>query len=98
MRLSRLSWSFKGKVDGFQICDEDEVKIGESRNRYHHYFLIKGYGKEKGFVVKAYVDTANGKGHGLGLSRVDAAVKKYGGYVTRASEDGAFSTEILLPQ
>ncbi len=56
-----LSWSFKGKADGFQICDEDGVKIGESRNRYQHYFLIKGYGKEKSFVVKAYVDTANGK-------------------------------------
>ena len=42
--------------------------------------------------------TTKGEGHGLGLSRVDSIVKKYGGYVTRASEDGAFSTEILLPQ
>lgn len=42
--------------------------------------------------------TTKGEGHGLGISRVDSAVKKYGGYVTRASEDGAFSTEILLPQ
>lgn len=42
--------------------------------------------------------TGKGEGHGFGLSRVDAIVKKYGGYVTRASEDGAFSTEILLPQ
>lgn len=42
--------------------------------------------------------TTKGEGHGLGLSRVDAVVQKYGGYVTRASEDEAFSTEILLPQ
>lgn len=42
--------------------------------------------------------TTKGEGHGLGLSRVDSIVKKYGGYVTRASEDEAFSTEILLPQ
>ena len=42
--------------------------------------------------------TTKGKGHGLGISRVDSIVKKYGGYVTRASEDEAFSTEILLPQ
>lgn len=42
--------------------------------------------------------TSKGEGHGLGLSRVDSIVKKYGGYVTRASEDEAFSTEILLPQ
>ncbi len=41
--------------------------------------------------------TTKGEGHGFGLSRIDAIVKKYGGYVTRASEDGAFSTEVLLP-
>ena len=42
--------------------------------------------------------TTKGEGHGLGLARIDAIVKKYGGYLTRASEDGAFSTEVLLPQ
>lgn len=42
--------------------------------------------------------TTKGEGHGFGIARTDAIVKKYGGYLTRASEDGAFSTEILLPQ
>ena len=42
--------------------------------------------------------STKGDGHGLGLSRIDAIVNKYGGYVKRASEDGAFSTEVLLPQ
>ena len=42
--------------------------------------------------------TSKGDGHGFGLARVDAVVRKYGGYLTRASEDGAFSTEVLLPQ
>jgi C4-dicarboxylate-specific signal transduction histidine kinase len=42
--------------------------------------------------------TTKGEGHGFGIARIDAIVKKYGGYLTRASEDGAFSTEILLPQ
>ncbi len=42
--------------------------------------------------------STKGDGHGFGLSRIDTIVKKYGGYLTRASEDGAFSTEILLPQ
>ena len=42
--------------------------------------------------------TTKGAGHGYGLARVDAIVQKYGGYLTRASEDGAFSTEVLLPQ
>jgi DNA-binding LytR/AlgR family response regulator len=35
--------------------------------------------------------------HGLGLLRVDRIVRKYGGWLKRAGEDGAFSTEILLP-
>lgn len=35
--------------------------------------------------------------HGFGLMRVDKMVEKYRGYVRRSSEDGAFTTEILLP-
>ncbi len=35
---------------------------------------------------------------GLGLVRVDAIVERLGGYLSRNSEDGAFTTEILLPQ
>lgn len=47
---------------------------------------------------KTHFKTSKGDGHGLGLTRIDAIIKKYGGYLTRASEDGAFSTEVLLPQ
>jgi len=35
--------------------------------------------------------------HGFGLLRVDRLVDKYGGYIKRRDEEGAFSTEILLP-
>lgn len=35
--------------------------------------------------------------HGFGLMRVDRLVDKYEGYVKRRDEEGAFSTEILLP-
>ena len=41
--------------------------------------------------------TTKGAGHGLGLVRVDAIVERLGGYLSRNSEDGAFTTEILLP-
>jgi two-component system sensor histidine kinase AgrC len=41
--------------------------------------------------------SAKGEHHGFGLLRVDHLVDKYGGYLYRADEDGAFSTEILLP-
>ena len=42
--------------------------------------------------------TTKGEGHGFGLGRIDSIVERLGGYITRASEDGAFTTEILLPQ
>jgi len=42
--------------------------------------------------------TTKGEGHGFGLVRMDAIVERLGGYLARNSEDGAFTTEILLPQ
>ena len=42
--------------------------------------------------------TSKGKGHGLGLIRIDAIVERLGGYLSRNSEEGAFTTEILIPQ
>lgn len=66
----------------------------EMKGNYLYFALTNTAKGEK----KHSFRSTKGKGHGLGLSRVDAAVKKYGGYVTRASEDGAFSTEVLLPQ
>ncbi|MGI6254401.1 MAG: sensor histidine kinase [Acutalibacter sp.] len=48
--------------------------------------------------VNGRFSTTKGKGHGYGLTRMDAVVKRLGGYLRRASEEGAFTTEILLPQ
>ena len=42
--------------------------------------------------------TTKGEGHGFGLQRIDAIVERLEGYISRNSEDGAFTTEILLPQ
>lgn len=42
--------------------------------------------------------STKGAGHGFGLVRMDAIVKRLGGYLSRNSEDGAFTTEVLLPQ
>lgn len=42
--------------------------------------------------------SAKGDGHGFGLIRIDHIVEKHDGYIRRGSEDGAFTTEILLPQ
>ena len=42
--------------------------------------------------------TTKGEGHGLGLVNIDTIVERLDGYITRNSEDEAFTTEILLPQ
>ena len=42
--------------------------------------------------------SSKGEGHGFGLVRIDAIVERLDGYISRNSEDGAFTTEILLPQ
>lgn len=42
--------------------------------------------------------STKGQGHGFGLARMDAIVARQDGYISRNSEDGAFTTEILLPQ
>ena len=42
--------------------------------------------------------STKGEGHGFGLVRIDAIVDRFDGYLSRNSEDGAFTTEILLPQ
>ena len=42
--------------------------------------------------------SSKGSGHGYGLIRIDRIVAENGGYLSRNSEEGAFTTEILLPQ
>ena len=50
--------------------------------------------KKQGNLFKS----TKGEGHGLGLIRIDTIVNRLDGYISRNSEDGAFTTEILLPQ
>lgn len=42
--------------------------------------------------------TTKGDGHGFGLVRIDSIIARLDGYLSRNSEDGAFTTEILIPQ
>lgn len=48
--------------------------------------------------VGSIFSSSKGADHGFGLVRMDAIVERLGGYLSRNSEDGAFTTEILLPQ
>ncbi len=42
--------------------------------------------------------TTKGEGHGFGLLRIDTIIRRLDGYLSRNSEDGAYTTEILIPQ
>ena len=63
------------------------------------YISFTNFSPNKKLVKKGRrFSTTKGDGHGLGLLRVDNIVDRLGGYLSRNSEAGAFSTEILLPQ
>ncbi len=47
-------------------------------------------------VGNIFKSTKGGE-HGFGLGRIDDVVKRLGGYISRNSEEGAFTTEVLLP-
>lgn len=51
--------------------------------------------KKRGNLFKS---TKKDDGHGLGLLRIDSIIDRLDGYISRNSEDGAFTTEILLQQ
>lgn len=52
-----------------------------------------------GKVLKQDGRYISGKGdsHGFGLLRVDKIVDRYAGYIKRRDEDGAFTSEVMLP-
>ena len=63
---------------------------------YISFLNFTGSGKLK--KVGNLFRSTKGGDHGLGLERIDSVVKRLGGYLSRNSEDGAFTTEILLPE
>lgn len=60
-------------------------------------FTNRTAGKKRRKEQGRFLST-KGAGHGYGLVRIDTIVDRYQGYLSRNSEDGAFTTEILLPQ
>lgn len=92
----------------FDNAIEASLALSEEKRLIRVYIDMKGSqlyisftnftaaGKQR--KVGSLFRTTKGDGHGFGLVRMDAIVSRLGGYLTRNSEDGAFTTEILLPQ
>lgn len=53
---------------------------------------------KKLYKIGSRFKTTKGDGHGFGLLRIDNIIERLDGYLSRNSEDGAFTTEILIPQ
>ncbi len=66
------------------------------KEAYLYMVFTNSAGKKQAKIGNIFVST-KGNNHGFGLSRVDELVEKYGGYLTRASEDGGYTTEVILP-
>ncbi len=92
----------------FDNAIEASMKLPEEQRRIRVYMDMRNTqlyisftnftaGKKLKKEGKLFRST-KGEGHGFGLVRIDAIVERLNGYISRNSEDGAFTTEILLPQ
>lgn len=92
----------------FDNAMEASMALPEEKRLIRVYMDIKGTqlyisftnftaAKKLSKVGKGF-KTSKGEGHGFGLVRIDDIVSRYDGYLSRNSEDGAFTTEILIPQ
>ena len=63
------------------------------KGQYLYISFTNMSAKKKTQVFKS----AKGSDHGLGLKSIDRIIQKYDAYLSRNNEDGAFTTEILLP-
>ena len=92
----------------FDNAMEASMALPEEKRMIRVYMDMKGtqlYISFTNFTAAKKMDkvgqgfrTSKGEGHGFGLVRMDDIVSRYDGYLSRNSEDGAFTTEILIPQ
>lgn len=92
----------------FDNAIEASLSLPESERQIRVYMDMKGtqlYISFTNFTSGRKLDkvgnifkTSKGDGHGFGLVRIDNIIERLGGYLSRNSEDGAFTTEILIPQ
>ncbi len=92
----------------FDNAIEASLALSESERIIRIYMDMKGQQLYMSFTnrtaskkqqkLNGRFKTTKGSGHGFGLVRIDDIIARYKGYISRNSEDGAFTTEILLPQ
>ena len=92
----------------FDNAMEASLELPKEKRRIRVYMDMKGTQLYISFTnftagkklvkVGKFFRTTKGEGHGFGLVRMDNIIERLDGYLSRNSEDGAFTTEILIPQ
>ena len=92
----------------FDNAMEASVKLPEDQRIIRVYMDMKGMQLYISFTnftatkkmekIGGVFHTTKGDRHGFGLVRIDNIIERLNGYLSRNSEDGAFTTEILIPQ
>lgn len=73
-----LSWCFKGDADGFLIYSEhSNLPFYEVTDGLAHYLMLYDYKGSTKFIVKAYVNTENGKRIIAESDEVSLSIRKY---------------------
>jgi two-component system sensor histidine kinase AgrC len=76
--------------------DARSIRVYIDVKRDHLYISVTNTSGERARKQDGRYVSSKGGYHGFGLLRVDRLVDKYGGYIKRRDEEGAFSTEIML--
>lgn len=92
---------FDNAIDASVKLPEEQRKIRvymDMKNTHLYISFTNFTASKKLNKINNKFSTTKGEGHGFGLVRIDSVVHKLDGYLSRNSEDGAFTTEILIPQ
>ena len=79
--------------------DQRQIRVYMDMKGTQLYISFTNFTSTKKMTkVGGLFQTTKGDGHGFGLVRIDNIIERLDGYLSRNSEDGAFTTEILIPQ
>lgn len=79
--------------------EERRIRIYMDMKQSQLYLSFTNFTAAKKLAkINGLYPTTKDDSHGFGLSQIDRVVERLGGYISRNSEDGAFTAEILLPQ
>ena len=92
---------FDNAIEACMALPKEERMIRvymEMKNTLLYISFTNSTALQKQKKVNGRFFSSKGEGHGYGLVRIDTIIDRYQGYISRNSEDGAFTTEVLLPQ